>query len=124
MDPVTLVVAALAAGASAGIGDTVSESIKDAYQGLKGLIKKRLEGDSKTEQTLADFEEDQDTYQKPLTKQLQASGIHNDPEIVHWAQELLKKADAAGIKIKYNVTVTGGVVGIIGDNGRIENFQA
>ena len=44
MDPITLIVAALAAGAAAGLGDTASQAIKDAYAGLKGLIKRRFAG--------------------------------------------------------------------------------
>lgn len=38
MDPVTLVVTAVALGASAGLKVTVSQVIKDAYAGLKGLL--------------------------------------------------------------------------------------
>ena len=42
MDPITLIVTALAAGAALGITDTASSAIKDAYAGLKALVKKRL----------------------------------------------------------------------------------
>ena len=42
MDPITLIVTALAAGAALGLKDTASSAIKDAYQGLKTLVKKRL----------------------------------------------------------------------------------
>lgn len=38
MDPISIVVAALAAGASAGLTETVSNAIKDAYAGLKRLV--------------------------------------------------------------------------------------
>src|SRR5262245_28026509 len=38
MDPVTLIVAALAAGAASGVGDTASTAIKDGYYGLKRLV--------------------------------------------------------------------------------------
>ncbi|BBY66374.1 hypothetical protein [Mycolicibacterium helvum] len=38
MDPVSIVVAALAAGASAGLTDTVAEAIKDAYGRVKELL--------------------------------------------------------------------------------------
>lgn len=36
MDPITLIVTALAAGAALGAQDTVSAMVKDAYAGLKG----------------------------------------------------------------------------------------
>ena len=38
MEPVTLVVTALVAGATAGITNTASTVISDAYQGLKTLV--------------------------------------------------------------------------------------
>lgn len=123
MDPVTLIVAALAAGAAAGMGDTASQPIKDAYAGLKALIKRRFAGNAKAEETLADHEADPETYEKPLAKQLEAAGAPDDPEIVRAAEELLKKADQAGIKTKYHVQVTGGKVGIIGDHGHIDTIS-
>ena len=42
MDPITLIVTALAAGAAVGITDTASSAIEDAYAGLKALVSKRL----------------------------------------------------------------------------------
>jgi hypothetical protein len=119
MDPITLIVAALAAGAASGMGDAASQAIKDAYAGLKGLIRRRFEGNAKAEETLADHEAHPEVYEKPLAMQLQAAGAQDDPEILQKAEELLKKADAAGIKTKYHVQVTGGKVGIIGDHGHI-----
>ena len=38
MDPVSLIVAALVAGVSAGVGDTATTAVKDAYQGLRSLL--------------------------------------------------------------------------------------
>jgi hypothetical protein len=123
MDPITLIVAALAAGAAAGMTDTASQAVKDAYAGLKALIKRRLAGNAKAEEILADHETDPETYEKPVAKQLQAAGAQDDPEIVQAAEELLKKADQAGIKTKYHVQVTGGKVGIIGDHGHIDTMS-
>ena len=61
MDPVSLVVAALVAGASTGVGETAAQAVKDAYAGLKGLIKRRFAGNAKAEETLADHETDPET---------------------------------------------------------------
>jgi hypothetical protein len=44
VDPISIVVAALVAGASAGLTDTVAGAIRDAYGGLKGLLLKRFPG--------------------------------------------------------------------------------
>jgi hypothetical protein len=38
MDPVTLIVSALVAGAATAAKDTTSNVVKDAYSGLKGLL--------------------------------------------------------------------------------------
>ena len=42
MDPDTLVVTASAAGAALGVSGTASLPVKDAYAGLKALVKKRF----------------------------------------------------------------------------------
>ena len=44
MEPVSLIVAALAAGAVAGAENTATEAVKDAYAGLKGLVRRRVSG--------------------------------------------------------------------------------
>jgi hypothetical protein len=41
VDPITLVVTAVALGASAGLTDTATQAIKDAYTGLKNLLVNR-----------------------------------------------------------------------------------
>jgi hypothetical protein len=116
-------IVALAAGVSAGFGDTASQAIEDAYSGLKALIKRRFTCNAKAEETFGNHEADPEAYEEPLAKQLKAAGARDGLEIVQKAQELLKKADEAGIKTKYKVQVTGGKVGIIGDHGHIDNLN-
>jgi hypothetical protein len=41
MDPISVVVTALAAGAAAGLKPAAEQAIKDAYAGLKGLIQRK-----------------------------------------------------------------------------------
>jgi hypothetical protein len=96
VDPVMLIVAALAAGASAGLGDAASQAIKDAYAGLKGLIKRRFAGNAKAEETLADHEADPETYAKPMEKQLVASGAAEDRSVIEAAQRLMALLDPQG----------------------------
>ena len=38
MDPITLIVTALAAGAASGAAEAASAAVKDAYAGLKALV--------------------------------------------------------------------------------------
>ena len=42
MEPVSLIIAALTAGAVAAAKDTAEKGVKDTYQGLKTLIKRAL----------------------------------------------------------------------------------
>ncbi|ONI86977.1 hypothetical protein ALI144C_10055 [Actinosynnema sp. ALI-1.44] len=54
-DSAELVVAALGAGAAAGVSDTASTAVKDAYSGLKSLTRKALRRDGRDgERLLAD----------------------------------------------------------------------
>jgi hypothetical protein len=120
---VTLILAALAAGVAAGVGDTATQSIKDGYTALKALIKKRFAGNTKAEETLADHEADPDTYEKPLARQLKETGADQDHEILAAAEAIVTAAHQAGVATKYHVTVTGGKVGIIGPHGHIDTMS-
>lgn len=89
MDPISLVIAALAAGAIAATQETAGTAVKDAYQGLKGLIKKKFAGEPKAEMVLEEHETDPETYAAPLKKKLTEAAIDQDGEIVKSAQSLL-----------------------------------
>ena len=119
MDPVTSILAALTAGVASGAGETASSAVKDGYRALRALLTKRFAGDSKAQETLADHEGDPDTYERPLAKHLRESGAYQDPEIMAAVEAVLRAAHEAGVTTKYNVTVTGGKVGIIGDHGNV-----
>ena len=45
MDPATLIVSAIAAGASTALTDAAGDAIRDAYAGLKGLLRRKLASD-------------------------------------------------------------------------------
>ena len=42
MEPISLILAALVAGVTAAAKDTAGKAVKDAYEGLKSLIKKKF----------------------------------------------------------------------------------
>jgi hypothetical protein len=44
MDPISIILAALVAGAAAGLKPAAEQAIKDAYDGIKGLIKRKYAG--------------------------------------------------------------------------------
>ena len=128
MDPITLIVTALAAGAAAGALDTVKDgakaSVKAAYEKLRGLAKKRVAGDQLGEMVLAAHENAPETYAAPLTERLTEHGAANDPDLVAAAKAFMDLIDQAGAKVgKYNVTVNDSSGVQIGDGGfQINNF--
>jgi hypothetical protein len=89
MDPITLIVTALAAGAALGAQDTVSAIVKDAYAGLKDLVKKRLAGRPSAELVLAKHEQAPETWQAPLMAELADTGAGGDRDLIAAAQALL-----------------------------------
>jgi len=74
MTGVELIVAALAAGAAAGITDTASSPIRDTYIGLKDLLAHRLTGHNQTRQALDAQETDPGVWQARLGDDLATSG--------------------------------------------------
>ena len=61
MEPITLILTALVAGATAAAKDTAGQAIKDSYTGLKGLIKQRFADKDK-----ADSAAILDKYSSPI----------------------------------------------------------
>lgn len=121
VDPVGLVLTALAAGASAGLKDTVTAGVKDAYTSLKKMVSLRFDGDAKALEVLVDHEADPDTYERPLAKQLEVARVADDADLLIAAQVLLSRVDPAGAQVgKYNVQATGNAqIGVIGDNATV-----
>ena len=122
MDPIALIVTALAAGAALGAQETVSAMVKDAYAGLKALVKKRLGGGPGAELVLARHERAPETWQAPLMAELTETGADGDPDLIAAAQALLGLvAEAEGRTGKYTVDVRGAQGVQIGDHNRQDN---
>jgi hypothetical protein len=110
MDPVTLIVTALAAGSSAGaisaLQDDVKAMVKAAYANLRGLAKRRVEAVPGAELVLTEHEADPATWAAPLAKKLTEAGAADDAGLVEAARAVMELADAAGTAAgKYNVTI-------------------
>jgi hypothetical protein len=120
MDPVSVIIAALTVGASSALKDTAASAIKDAYAGLKALIKRRL-GDRPLAQDVIDkHEESPDVWEKPLEDELNKAGVADDVEIVKAAQVLLAQVDPDGTaRGKYSVTISGGKGIVVGDHATV-----
>ena len=125
MDPVSLIVTALAAGAGQGITDTASAAVKDAYASLKARVRKRLGGGPSAELVLAKHEQAPETWQAPLMAELADSGAGDDRDLIAAAQALLDLlGDTAG-RGKYAVDARGAQGVQVGDHNRQDNvFKA
>jgi hypothetical protein len=124
MDPVTLILTALAAGAAASAKDTASEAIKDAYSGLKGLILRKFAGKSAAEVALVQHEKKPHIWKSPLEEEIKETRLDQDEEIILAAQRLMTLVQPQQAAMgKYNVQVTGNVQGINqGDYNTIWSF--
>lgn len=100
MDPVSLIVAALAAGAVAGAQNTATEVVKDAYAALKGLVAGRLHGRRAGEVALAQHESQPAQWRAALEAELAAADAGQGMTVVRAARR--------GVGTGRPVRVTGG----------------
>ncbi len=94
--------------------------MKDAYAGLKALVKKRFEKKPQAEVALTEYEKDADTWEKPLQKLLVETGADQDEAIVRQAQQVLKLVNPQqASQGKYNVQIGEGQGIVIGDHAQV-----
>jgi hypothetical protein len=86
MDPVTLIVAALAAGAAAGLKDTAASAIKDAYGALRGLLSRRY---GKVNVDDLERKPESDAKRASVAEDLAAAGAGDDEELLDLARHLV-----------------------------------
>jgi RIP homotypic interaction motif len=128
MDPITLIVTALAAGATAGGLDTVKDAtkaaIQSAYAKLRGLAKQRVAGQPDGELALDRHETSPQKWESLLTAELTEAGAAGDADLVAAAKALMELVDSVGARAgKYNVTVANSRGVQVGDgNVQFNNF--
>ncbi|MFD4661543.1 hypothetical protein ACFWP2_38720 [Kitasatospora sp. NPDC058444] len=97
MTGVELVVAALAAGASAGLTDTASSAVRDTYSGLREAVRRRLSARGEdSAHVLEASEAEPEVWQGRLHDELVESGAAQDTEILAAALSLLRELGTAG----------------------------
>lgn len=113
MDPVSMILSALATGA----GKAATEVIPDAYKGLKALVQRKFAGNSSAELMLAEYEKDPEASEALLKKKLEETGAVDDPEILKAAQQIVQQYKP---QASTNVTVQGDVKGGQFGNGNTQ----
>jgi hypothetical protein len=89
MDPITLIVTALAAGAAAGLKPTAEQAVKDAYQALKELIRRKYAAVAPTVDYL-EARPERERVRQDLHEELAATAAGQDAELLTQAQAVLK----------------------------------
>jgi hypothetical protein len=87
MDPITVIVTALATGAAAGLGGTAKNAITDGYSALKTFLKNRY-GSVRVE-TLEE-EPASKAKQQMVEEDLQNTGARSDEELLRLAQSVVR----------------------------------
>ena len=91
MEPISLIVTALTAGAVAAAKDTAEKGVKDTYQGLKTLIKRKFANDALAQAMVEAKPEDIKKDEGLLKDKIVEAGVDKDHEITKLAQDLLDK---------------------------------
>jgi len=125
MDPLTIILSALAAGAAAGVTEVAGSAIKDSYNALVNLISSKLKNDLKANSSLDGYLSDPETWEKPMKKTLQDAKIDADEEVLFIARQLLEILSLQSGSSKYNVEIKGEVQGFVqGDDAKVTmNFN-
>jgi hypothetical protein len=121
VDPISLIVAAIAAGVSAGVTQEASETVKDAYGRLKWLLRQKLGGEREVGVALEQYEQNPEAWIPTIKEELTLAGADSDPQLLKAAEEFLTLLDrqATGGP-KYKVLISGPAEGsIIGDKATV-----
>ncbi|HYS38104.1 MAG TPA: hypothetical protein VEO01_21000 [Pseudonocardiaceae bacterium] len=100
VDVVDVVVWALSAGAAVGVKDTASTAVKDAYAGLRAVLRRRWGQDQAEDLVAVAEDEDSDTQARrsELRRVVTEAGVVIDDEVLEAARRVLEQLDPAGIR--------------------------
>jgi len=88
MEPVSIVLGALAAGTVAATQETAGQAVKDAYTGLKGALQRRFADRPVAQAAVVEYPKDKELLEALLTTEITRSGAERDPEIMRYVEEL------------------------------------
>lgn len=104
MESVTLIVAAIALGASDGARETTKQAIGDAYAAVKGWITKRYRSVTAEVEGL-EHEPEEELRRALLAKKLEQAGAGDDVDLVSLAQVLLATVEEQAPELPATVGV-------------------
>lgn len=101
MDPIGIIVSALASGAAAGLKPTAENAIKDAYAGLKGMIQRKY---GRIDLQPIENKPESQSKRESIAEDLSDAGAGGDQELLDLAKVLI---DAVAVHDKAAATVVG-----------------
>jgi len=101
MDPIGVIVSALASGAAAGLKPTAEKAIKDAYAGLKSMIQRKY---SRVDLLPIENKPESQSKRESVAEDLVDAGATGDQELLDLAKVLI---DAVARHDKATATVIG-----------------
>jgi hypothetical protein len=123
VEPITLILAALAAGAVKGVGETASAAVTDAYAALKNALRRRLAGKPAALDAVDNYAEDPDEWRGNLEVHLRKAGADTDPDVVAAATAVMQQVDPDGSGSgKYLVDLRGASGVQVGDRNVQKNY--
>lgn len=104
MDPISMIVVALAAGAAAGLKPTAEQVVKDAYAAIKGLITRKY---AKVDLTPLERKPESEAKRDSVREDLAEARAGEDSELMAKVKELLdtleQRAPESGAAIGVNL---------------------
>jgi hypothetical protein len=124
MDPITLIVTALAAGAASAMQDDAKSAVKTAFERLRHLVKNRFASPDNGQFMLDKHAAAPDIWQAPLKQELEQSGAASDSDLIEAAQRLMQLVDPQGTQArKYVVSIQNSTGVQVGDhNSQVNHF--
>ena len=116
MEPIEVILAALAAGALSGVTEVAGSAVKDAYKALVNLVAKKFGNNKEAKSHLDNYLKDTETWEKPVKKAIQESKIDKDDQVIKLARELLKLVKSRQEASENHIEINGNVQGLIQDN--------
>lgn len=110
MDPVTAAtIAAITAGAAAGLTDTAKAVIADSYTSLKSLLQRKFGSESEVVRAVAGVEAKPDSTgrKETLKEEIAQAKADQDAEVLAAAKALLERLNATPAGSQIIQTVTG-----------------
>lgn len=105
MSEIELIAAALAAGTLAGVTGAASNAVRDAYEGFRNLLRRRLADRPAAQEALDTEVHERDEWITRFGDELSAAGVDRDDEVLAAARRVLdeeRRVDSGVTTYVYN----------------------